>query len=369
VTEPALVRGWEMAAPRTPLRRTERPRRPLAPDEVLVRVAGCGVCHTDIGFLDDGVRTRRPPPLILGHEISGVIEDAGAHRLSRVGEAVVVPAVLPCGECAACRKGRGMTCRAQVMPGNDCDGGFADRVVLPDRGICAVPGAGGNPDAPLGVTAGLTLRHLAVVADAVSTAYQAVARSGVASGDLAIVVGLGGVGGYAAQAAAGKGAAVVAVDVDRGRLDAAKRMRAGLALDARDFPGRRLREEISAFAKSSGTPPAGWTILECSGTAAGQITAWGLLVPAATLMVVGFTLESVDVRLSNLMALDARALGNWGCVPELYPEILEKVLGGSIDVVTGTELRPLSSIGAALDDVRGRRVSKRLVLTPDEGAP
>ena len=73
----------------------------------------------------------------------------------------------------------------------------------------------------------------------------------------------------------------------------------------------------------------------------GQIAAWGLLVPAATLMVVGFTLESVDVRLSNLMALDARALGNWGCAPELYPEILEKVLGGSIDVVSGTELRPL----------------------------
>jgi 6-hydroxycyclohex-1-ene-1-carbonyl-CoA dehydrogenase len=357
-----------MAEPGKPLRLAERPRRALASDEVLVRVAGCGVCHTDIGFLDDGVRTRRPPPLILGHEISGVIEDAGTDRRRRIGEAVVVPAVLPCGVCAACRRGRGMTCRAQVMPGNDCDGGFADRIVLPDRGICAVPGAGADPDAPLGSASGPTLRHLAVVADAVSTAYQAVSRSEVSSGDLAVVVGLGGVGGYAAQAAAGKGAAVVAVDVDRARLDAAKKLGAGLALDPRDFPGRRLRDEISAFAKSSGASPAGWTILECSGTPAGQIAAWGLLVPAATLMVVGFTLESVDVRLSNLMALDARALGNWGCAPELYPEILEKVLGGSIDVVSGTELRPLSSISQTLDDVRGRRASRRIVLTPDGGS-
>ena len=347
-----------------PLRRTERPPRALAADEVLVRVAGCGLCHTDIGFLDDGVRTRRPPPLILGHEIAGIIEDAGRDRRARIGEAVVVPAVLPCGACAACASGRGMTCRAQVMPGNDCDGGFADRVVLPDRGICRVPDAGSDPDAPLGGLAGPTLRHLAVVADAVSTAYQAVARSGLQSGDLAIVVGLGGVGGYAAQAAAGKGAVVVAVDVDRERLAAAGRSGARLALDPRELAGRRLREEVAAFAKSSGAPQTGWTILECSGTPAGQIAAWGLLVPAATIMVVGFTLVSVDVRLSNLMALDARALGNWGCSPELYPEILEKVLAGSIDVVSGTELRPLSSIESALEDVRRRRAPKRLVLVP-----
>jgi 6-hydroxycyclohex-1-ene-1-carbonyl-CoA dehydrogenase len=261
-----------------------------------------------------------------------------------------------------------MTCRAQVMPGNDCDGGFADRVVLPDRGICRVPGAVSDPDAPLGTSPGLTLRHLAVVADAVSTAYQAVARSGVGSGDLAVVVGLGGVGGYAARSAASRGAAVVAVDVDPTRLEAAAQAGARLALDARALPGRRLREEVAAFAKSAGAPPTGWTILECSGTPAGQLAAWGLLVPAATLMVVGFTLESVEVRLSNLMALDARALGNWGCAPELYPEILEKVLSGAIDVVSGTEVRPLAAIAEALDDVRAHRARRRLVLAPKEGA-
>lgn len=362
------VRGWEMESSGRPLRAAERSAGPLAPDEVVVRVAGCGVCHTDIGFLDDGVRTRGTPPLILGHEISGVIEDAGSQRRSRIGEAVVVPAVLPCGTCPACRSGRSMTCKAQVMPGNDRDGGFADRVVLPDRGICRVPGAGADPDAPLGRTPGLTLRHLAVVADAVSTAYQAVRRSGVGEGDLAVVVGLGGVGGYAAQSAKALGAAVVAVDVDPRRLEAASRQGARLALDARELPGRKLREEIAAFAKSAGAPSAGWTILECSGTRAGQLAAWGLLVPSATLMVVGFTLDSVEIRLSNLMALDARALGNWGCAPELYPEIVEKVLAGSIDVVSGTELRPLDTIAETLDDVRSRRAGKRLVLVPGEPA-
>ena len=357
--------GYEMTAAGAPLARVERELRPLEPHEVLVRVAGCGVCHTDLGFLHDGVRTRKPPPLILGHEIAGYIEDAGSQRRGRIGEAVVVPAVLPCGECALCRSGRATVCRAQVMPGNDCDGGFASRVILPDRGICRVPGASEDPDAALGSVPGLTLRHLAVVADAVSTAYQAVQRSGVRAGDLAIVVGLGGVGGYAAQAAAERGASVVALDVDPRRLEAASSAGAGLALDPRSFQGKELRERVTAFARAAGAPAAGWTILECSGTAAGQLAAWGLLVPAATLMIVGFTLDAVEIRLSNLMAFDARALGNWGCVPELYPEILEKVLSGKIDVVSGTELRPLSQIESVLEDVRHHRAARRIVLTPD----
>lgn len=356
--------GYEMTQPGA-MRPVEKPLRPLEPHEVLVRVAGCGLCHTDIGFLHDGVRTRKPPPLVLGHEISGFIEDAGTDRRGRIGEAVVVPAVLPCGNCDLCRSGRGNICRAQVMPGNDCDGGFASRVILPDRGICRVPGAPSDADAPLGTVPGLTLRHLSVVADAVSTAYQAVQRSGLLPGELAIVIGLGGVGGYAAQVAADLGAAVVALDVDPRRLEAASGMGVGMALDPRSVKGKELRERVAAFAKSASAPPTGWTILECSGTPAGQLAAWGLLVPAATLMVVGFTLETVEIRLSNLMAFDARAVGNWGCLPELYPKILEKVLSGSIDIVSGTELRPLSSIESAMEDVRQHRADRRIVLTPD----
>jgi 6-hydroxycyclohex-1-ene-1-carbonyl-CoA dehydrogenase len=253
-----------------------------------------------------------------------------------------------------------------VMPGNDCDGGFATHVILPGRDLCRVPGGDGNPDGPLGAVAGLTLRHLAVVADAVSTAYQAVARSGLGSGDLAVVIGLGGVGGYAAQIAADRGAAVVGLDVDAERRETAAASGARLALDPASLPPRELKARIGEFARSIGAADTAWTILECSGTAPGEKTAWGLLVPGATLMVVGFTLDNVEVRLANLMAFDARALGNWGCAPALYPEILEKVLAGKIDVVSRTELRPLSRIESALEEVRGRKARRRLVLTPQE---
>jgi 6-hydroxycyclohex-1-ene-1-carbonyl-CoA dehydrogenase len=357
--------GFQLTATGAPLVPVRRELPALADDDVLVRVAGCGVCHTDLGFLYDGVRTRHPLPLILGHEISGTVEDAGSRNRALIGRAVVVPAVLPCGECAVCRAGRTTICAAQVMPGNDRDGGFATHAVVPGRFLCPVPGAASDPDAPLGRTPGLTLRHLAIVADAVSTAYQAVERSGVREGELAVVVGLGGVGTFAAQVAAERGAAVVGLDVDSRKREAAARMGVGLALDPREIAGKELRARVADFARASGAPKTGWTILECSGTSAGQQTAFGLLVHGATLMVVGFTLETVSLRLSNLMAFDARALGNWGCAPELYPAILENVLAGKIDVVSHAALRPLSGIAEALEEVHSHRVDRRLILVPD----
>ncbi len=357
--------GWEMTGGGEPLRKVERELRALAPGEVLVRVAGCGVCHTDLGFLDGSVRTRAALPLVLGHEISGWVDDAGPEFRSLVGRAVVVPAVTPCGGCGDCRAGRSMICTKQVMPGNDCDGGFASHTIVPGRGLCPVPGNVDHADAALGSVPGLTLRHLSVVADAVSTAYQAVARSGVRPGELAIVVGLGGVGGYAAQIAADAGALVVGLDVDEKRRSASAASKVALALDPKALSPKELRAQVKEFARSKGASETGWTILECSGSAGGQTTAWGLLGPGATVMVVGFTLDQIQVRLSNLMAFDARALGNWGCAPELYPAILDKVLAGKIDVVSTSEIRPLSQIEAVLDDVRHHRASRRIVLAPE----
>jgi 6-hydroxycyclohex-1-ene-1-carbonyl-CoA dehydrogenase len=355
--------GYVLEAAGRPLRRVEREVPAPGPGEALVKVAGCGVCHTDAGFMEAGVRTRHPLPLVLGHEISGYVEDAGAAFRALVGRAVVVPAVLPCGECGECLAGRPTTCAAQVMPGNDCDGGFASHVVVPARSLCTVPGASEDPDALLaGKT---TLRHLAVVADAVSTAFQSVHRSGVASGDAAIVVGLGGVGGYAAQIARDRGAAVIAIDVDPARREGARAQGAVQALDPSGLSAKEIRARIQAFVRDAGASSSGWKIFECSGTPAGQATAFGLLGPAATLMVVGFTLETITVRLSNLMAFDARAVGNWGCDPAHYPEIVRMVLEGRIDVVSTTEMRPLSSVARVFDDLREHRLSGRVVLVPD----
>ena len=356
------IRGYAMRAVGEPLVMSERQVDGPGPGEAIVKVAGCGVCHTDLGFLYDGVPTRHPLPLILGHEISGFVEEAAPELAHLIGRPVVVPAVLPCGSCAACRAGHSMICRQQVMPGNDRDGGFATHVVLPGEFLCPLPLDVTDADAPLGDVEGLTLRHLAVVADAVSTPYQALQRAGLKSGDLVVIVGLGGVGGYAARVARARGATVVGVDIKPELLESSG---LDLAIDARGTDARAMKKQIMAFAKERGAPTTQWIVAECSGTPAGQETAFGLLVHGATLCVVGFTPKPVSLRLSNLMAFDAKAIGNWGCAPSHYPAIIDMILAGQIPLVPHTELHPLSEIAQVFEAAHAHKLSRRAVLVPD----
>lgn len=347
---------WQMNKPGAPFERVAFVARPSA-GEVVVAIAGCGVCHTDLGYYYDGVRTNASLPLTLGHEISGHVMAAGAGAQDWIGKAVIVPAVLPCGECDLCQRGLQPICRAQRMPGNDIQGGFASHIVVPARGLCEV-------DERRLAAAGLSLAQVSIVADALTTPYQAVRRAGVTSASLAIVIGAGGVGGYCVQVARAFGATVVAIDVDDDKLAAIAPHGAALTLNARNHDAKALKAVINAFAQHNGLRSTEWQIFECSGTAAGQLSAYGLLVHGATLSVVGFTMDKVEVRLSNLMAFDARALGNWGCPPEYYPAALALVLDGRVALAPFVEQRPLDDINEIFAAVHQREIKKRVVLTP-----
>jgi 6-hydroxycyclohex-1-ene-1-carbonyl-CoA dehydrogenase len=323
-------------------------------DEVVVQVAGCGVCHTDIGFWKDGVPTKKALPLTLGHEVSGTVVAAGADFADLVGAEVIVPAVIPCGKCDLCRNGRGNICRAQLMPGNDIDGGFAERIVVPGRGLCPVKEKGD-----------LLLSQLSVVADAVTTPYQAVVRSELMSGDLAVVIGVGGVGTYCAQIAAAFGAHVIAIDVDDARLAAVAPYGPSCTINAATTDFKSLRNQVRAHARDQGCAEHSWKIFECSGHPAGQETAYGLLTYASTLMVVGFTLAKTELRLSNAMAFDATIQGTWGCKPELYPPALELVTAGRIALKPFIETFALSQGPDVIARVAGHQITKRAILVPD----
>jgi 6-hydroxycyclohex-1-ene-1-carbonyl-CoA dehydrogenase len=323
----------------------------------VIEVAGCGVCHTDLGYFYDGVRTNHALPLTLGHEISGRVVAAGSGAEAWIGKSVIIPAVIPCGECDLCKRGRGAICRAQKMPGNDIQGGFASHIAVPARGLCPV-------DEKRLAAAGLELSEVSVVADAVTTPYQAVHRAGVTPGSLAIVIGAGGVGGYCVQMANAFGAKVVAIDVDPAKLAAISEHGATLTLNARELDGKAMKAAISKFAKDNGLRPTEWFIFECSGSAAGQLSAYGLLVHGATLCVVGFTMDKVEVRLSNLMAFDARAIGNWGCTPEHYPAALELVLASKVKVKPFVEVHPLADINRIFEATHNHEIKRRAVLVP-----
>jgi 6-hydroxycyclohex-1-ene-1-carbonyl-CoA dehydrogenase len=239
------------------------------------------------------------------------------------------------------------------MPGNDGDGGFATHVRVPARGLCAVPRA---------LPEGVELAAVSGIADAVTTPFEASRRTGLGSDDVAVFVGVGGVGGFGVQVAAALGAAVVAIDVDPFRLELAAAHGAGLVLDPSTTDPKGLKTAVKEFAKKSGRRGIGRKIFETSGTPAGQETAFNLLDPGAHLAIVGFTPKKVEVRLSNLMAFDARADGNWGCPPDRYPAALGLVLEGKVKIAPYVEHHPLDETPAVMQAVSKHEIKKRPVL-------
>ena len=119
-----------------------------------------------------------------------------------------------------------------------------------------------------------------------------------------------------------------------------------------------------AFIKENKLAETCWKIFECSGSTAGQETAYGLLTYGATLSVVGFTMDKIELRLSNLMAFHASALGNWGCLVELYPAALELVLDGKVDLKPFIETHQLDEINEVFHDVHARKISRRCIMAP-----
>jgi len=241
-----------------------------------------------------------------------------------------------------------------MMPGNDVNGGFAEFITIPGRGLCVVENLGDYQ-----------LADLSVIADAVTTPYQAIVRSELKPGELAVVIGVGGVGTYCVQVAAALGAHVIAIDVDQAKLDGVADYGAGLTINSADIDFKALKGQVKAQAKEWGIAGHSWKIYECSGHPSGQDTAFGLLTFASTMMVIGFTLAKTQVRLSNLMAFDANVQGTWGCKPELYPEALKLVIDNKVTLKPFIQTFPMSQGPDIMQQVADHKIDKRAILVPD----
>jgi 6-hydroxycyclohex-1-ene-1-carbonyl-CoA dehydrogenase len=343
--------AYVLEATKAPLvRRTLQIPDP-GPKEAIVEVIACGLCHTDLGYADGSVPTKKGIPIVLGHEAVGRVIAAGSDFKSLEGATVLVPAVLPCGDCPFCHSGRGNACPNQKMPGNDIDGGFSTHFLVP-----------AGPLITIGSGLSSNVAALSVVADAVSTAYQAILRANLVEGDIAIVVGSGGVGGFVVQIANALGARVIACDIVSERLNLISDYGAEQAINLTNLDPKDLRKQVRAFAK--GAPTLKFKIFECSGSVPGQVTAYGLLERGATMMQVGYTPNRIEVRLSNLMAFDATLHGTWGCPPEVYPGVLRLIEQGKVALDPFIAYGPMSKVNDYLADMAAHKLERRMVMDP-----
>jgi propanol-preferring alcohol dehydrogenase len=314
--------------------------------EVVMRVAACGLCHTDLHYLDHGVATFQPPPIILGHEAAGTVARLGPHVSGfREGDRVLAPSVWACGRCRYCRAGRENLCSDLVMPGNHRDGAFAELLAVPAKELVRLP-----PDLPL--------ERACVIADAVSTPYHAVKQRGqVRAGDTVAVVGCGGVGLNVVQCAALAGATVIAVDLNDARLQLAKQLGARYTVNPTAI--ERVDKEVRKLT-DGGVDVA----FEVVGSPKTIDLAFSLIRRGGRLVVIGFCHEPVPINAAKLMFYELEVVGSLGCGAGLYPEIVDLVASGRITldpIVSGTF--SLDRINEGFDHLR-RGEGVRWVVTP-----
>jgi len=329
-----------------PLALREIPTPEPKPGEVLVRIAACGICHTDLHFLDHGVPTTKAPPLVLGHEASGTVEALGEGVSSlHAGDRVLLPAVYGCGRCRSCRGGRENLCPSLVFFGSSVDGAFAEFLAAPAEICFPVP-------------EGIPLEEVAIVADAVSTPFHAVRnRARVRPGETVAVFGCGGVGMNVVQCAFLAGARVLAIDLDPEKLALARELGAQAVIDAsrEPEPARAIRRIADG-----GVDVA----FEAIGRPATIRAAFDSLRRGGRLCVIGFTASDVPIPGSRVMFHELEILGSLGCPTSEYPALLALVRSGRIRLAPLVTARvPLEQIGEGFDRAR-RGEGLRTVVIP-----
>ena len=329
---------------------TEVPAPEIGPGDVLIKVSACGICGSDIHGMD-GSSGRRIPPLIMGHEASGVIEAVGDEVVGwQPGDRVTFDSTISCGECFFCRRGEINLCDNRRVLGVSCDdyrqhGAFAEYVVVPPRILYRLP-------------EGLSFEEAAFV-EPVSIAVHAAARTPICLNDTAVVVGSGMIGLLVIQAlrAAGCGR-IIAVDLDPAKLALAVQLGAdeGLRSDEVDVPAEVMRRTEGRGADLA---------FEVVGITPTLQLAVASVKKGGSVTLVGNLAAKAELPLQAVVTREITLYGSCASQGE-YPACLDMIARGDIDVrPLMTAVAPLSEGGEWFDRLYGGEAGLlKVILTP-----
>jgi len=315
------------------------------PHDIIVRVAGCGLCRTDLHIIDGmlepfGVRL----PYIPGHETAGWVEAAGPEvRAVRPGDPVLVNPHDSCGWCRPCRLGLDTYCEAARMPGFTADGGFAQYLLTSERGVVRLP-------------AGLSPVDMAPQADAGLAAYRAVKKAAgtLGAGDSVVVLGAGGLGHIAVQLLKHLTPAdVIAVDLSEEALVLARELGADHTVHGGPAAVQSVRE-VSGGGVRAVIDFVG------EGDLPGQVIA--MLRRGGTYYLVGYG-GQLDVPAATIVANELSIVGNLVGTHTELEELVRLAAAGKVSIRIRTY--PLDDINDAVEDLRSGRLAGRAVILPD----
>src|ERR1700744_1601003 len=314
----------------------EMPRPVPGPEQVVVQVAACGICGSDVhGY--DGTSGRRIPPIVMGHEAAGVIAEVGAGVTSfKPGDRVTFDSTVYCGECDYCRNGQVNLCDFRQVVGVSCGdyrraGAFAEYVVVPQRILYKLPDALSFPEAAM--------------LEAVSVALHAVRLSEFKGRETVLVIGAGMIGLLTLQAARAGGASrVIVADVDATRLKMAKEMGADEVLE---LSGADLVAEVMRLTAGKGVDVA----LEAVGRNETVFGAIDSVRKGGTVTLIGNISPEVTLPLQKVVTRQIRLQGTAASAGE-YPQAIDLMASGAIQV------KPLITAISALEE--GPRWFERL---------
>jgi len=324
------------------------PRPQPGPAEVLVRVVAAGICHSDAHYRAGKSRVH-PLPLTLGHEVAGVIEEAGGEvRGFRAGDRVCLHYLATCGVCEWCVRENEQFCPAAGMIGKHRDGGYAEFIVMPVRSVFRLPDE-------------IPFEHGAIMMCSSATALHALNKARLKPGDTVAVFGVGGLGMSAIQIAMALGASeVLAVDIQPPKLEIARRLGARVINPRDTDPVQAIRE----LTRGRGVDVA----LELIGLPLTMRQAVQSLAIQGRAAVAGITDQTFDIApYHELINREAEVIGVSDHLASEIPMLLDFARTGRLqfgDVVTRTVPLEAAAINNTLDRLEQFGEDVRVVIRP-----